>query len=74
MGRWYESEPRLVTGDFTHTTKPGSDRVARLFVGALRASRAAFAARGPEPDGPPGPAAKKASPVSRTREGEPPPS
>lgn len=45
MGRWYEQEPRLVTGDYTHTTKPGSDRVARLFVGALRAARAEWGAR-----------------------------
>jgi hypothetical protein len=35
MARWYESEPRLVTGDFTHTTFAGSARVARLLVGAL---------------------------------------
>jgi lysophospholipase L1-like esterase len=73
MGRWYENEPRLVTGDFTHTTKPGSDRVARLFVGALRAARAAFAAREPKQAGP-GPVAKEPSSVSRTLEGEPPPS
>lgn len=37
MARWYESEPRLVSGDFTHTTKTGSDRVARLLVSALEA-------------------------------------
>lgn len=37
MGRWYDAEPRLVTGDFTHTTKTGSDRVARLLVEALEA-------------------------------------
>ena len=35
MARWYEREPRLVSGDFTHTTKGGSDRVARLLVGAI---------------------------------------
>ncbi|MBK9089847.1 MAG: hypothetical protein IPL90_12690 [Holophagales bacterium] len=51
MGRWYESEPRLVTGDFTHTTKPGSDRVARLLVGALQAARTASLARGPSASG-----------------------
>jgi hypothetical protein len=45
MGRWYESAPRLVTGDFTHTTKPGSDRVARLLVGALRAARGTSSTR-----------------------------
>ena len=49
MGRWYDSEPRLVTGDFTHTTKPGSDRVARLLVGALRAARAVSPPREAEP-------------------------
>ena len=35
MARWYDREPRLVSADFTHTTKGGSDRVARLLVGAL---------------------------------------
>jgi lysophospholipase L1-like esterase len=35
MARWYGREPRLVSGDFTHTTKGGSDRVARLLVGAI---------------------------------------
>ncbi|MBL8112137.1 MAG: hypothetical protein JNK60_04585 [Acidobacteria bacterium] len=35
MGRWYDSDPRLVSGDFTHTTKQGSDRVARLLAKAL---------------------------------------
>lgn len=35
MARWYDSEPRLVTGDFTHTTHAGSARVARLLVSAL---------------------------------------
>lgn len=44
MGRWFTTEPRLVTGDFTHTTKTGSDRVARLLVGAL--TRAYLAWRG----------------------------
>ncbi len=36
MALWYDAEPRLVSGDFTHTTKQGSDRVARLLVGAIR--------------------------------------
>ena len=35
MARWYEREPRLVSGDFTHPTKAGSDRVARLLIGAI---------------------------------------
>ena len=35
MGRWFGREPRLVSGDFTHTTRGGSDRVARLLVGAI---------------------------------------
>lgn len=35
MAHWYESEPRLVTGDFTHTTHQGSARIARLLVRAL---------------------------------------
>ena len=55
MGRWYASEPRLVTGDFTHTTKAGSDRVARLFVGALRAARADRDRRDASRQGRPGP-------------------
>ncbi|MFN7986433.1 MAG: GDSL-type esterase/lipase family protein [Thermoanaerobaculia bacterium] len=41
MARWYRSEPRLVTGDFTHTTFAGSERVARLLVDALLGARAA---------------------------------
>lgn len=35
MARWYEREPRLVSGDLTHPTKGGSDRVARLLIGAI---------------------------------------
>lgn len=62
MGRWYEHAPRLVTGDFTHTTKPGSDRVARLLVGALRAARAAWARASARPE----PAAGPASPSPST--------
>lgn len=76
MGRWYGSEPRLVTGDFTHTTKPGSDRVARLLVGALRAARGASSVRGSSVEGP-GPATKGEAggpPVSPPREAAPPPS
>ncbi|HYN40350.1 MAG TPA: GDSL-type esterase/lipase family protein [Thermoanaerobaculia bacterium] len=76
MGRWYENDPRLVTGDFTHTTKPGSDRVARLFVGALRAARVDSSACGPSVKGT-GPAAKGrvgAPVLSPPREAGPPPS
>jgi len=54
MARWYRSEPRLVTADFTHTTFAGSDRVARLLVDALLAARAA---RASSPPGVPPPAA-----------------
>jgi len=50
MARWYRSEPRLVTADFTHTTFAGSDRVARLLVDALLAARAAR--EGPTPPAP----------------------
>jgi lysophospholipase L1-like esterase len=76
MARWYENDPRLVTGDFTHTTKPGSDRVARLLVGALRAARVASAAREPSVDGS-GPAARSQvgdPTVSPPRAAGPPPS
>ena len=76
MGRWYEHDPRLVTGDFTHTTKPGSDRVARLLVGALRAAREGPSTRGPAVECP-GPATKGqvGDPVvSPPREAGPPPS
>ena len=53
MARWYESEPRLVTGDFTHTTHQGSARIARLLVGALvNAFDAWKEARRPKPAGP----------------------
>ena len=55
MARWYRSEPRLVTADFTHTTFAGSDRVARLLVDALLSARAS-AVPPPAPAGerPPG--------------------
>ena len=38
--RWYKVSPRLMTGDFTHPTRAGADRVARLLVEALRAPEA----------------------------------
>lgn len=73
MARWYRSEPRLATADFTHTTFAGSDRVARLLVDALLAARAARegpAPPGPAPAGPEDPLtpsvpASTASPSSR---------
>ncbi len=34
-GRWYRTSPRLMTGDFTHPTRTGADRVAALLVSAL---------------------------------------
>jgi lysophospholipase L1-like esterase len=34
--RWYQANPHLMTGDFTHPTRTGADRVARLLVEALR--------------------------------------
>ncbi len=74
MGRWYENEPRLVTGDFTHTTKPGSDRVARLLVGALRAAREGAAERASQADGPAPAPATSGPAVSPTRAAGPPPS
>lgn len=62
MARWYDAEPRLVTGDFTHTTKTGSDRVARLLVAAL--TRAYLAWRGDnEPPATPAPPPPEASPA-----------
>jgi len=33
--RWYNATPRLMTGDFTHPTRTGADRIARSFVDAL---------------------------------------
>lgn len=44
--RWYKVSPRLMTGDFTHPTRSGADRVARLLVEALRAPEAGTAASG----------------------------
>lgn len=40
-GRWYNATPRLMTGDFTHPTRAGADRVARVLVDALRLRYAA---------------------------------
>jgi hypothetical protein len=69
MARWYESEPRLVTGDFTHTTFAGSARVARLLVGALgRAYEAWKAGKAPPAPGaePPAPATPSPAAVPET--------
>jgi lysophospholipase L1-like esterase len=35
MARWYEEEPRLVTGDFTHPTYTGAQQLGTLLVDAL---------------------------------------
>lgn len=57
MARWYESEPRLVTGDFTHTTHKGSARVASLLSGALEDAYATWKrSRGGNPERPAAPA------------------
>lgn len=69
MARWYDSEPRLVTGDFTHTTFAGSARVARLLVGALgRAYETWKAGRAARPTAP-APSEPAVAPVA----GSPPP-
>ena len=41
-GRWYLAAPRLMTGDFTHPTRTGADRLARLLVDALQGRYAAY--------------------------------
>jgi lysophospholipase L1-like esterase len=35
MARWYEDEPRLVIGDFTHPTYTGAQQLGTLLVNAL---------------------------------------
>ena len=35
MARWYEMQPRLVSGDFIHPLPQGADQVAALFASAL---------------------------------------
>lgn len=35
MGRWYEMQPPLVSGDFIHPMPHGADRLAALFTSAL---------------------------------------
>jgi len=35
MARWYEMQPRLVSGDFIHPLPQGADKVADLFSAAL---------------------------------------
>lgn len=78
MARWYEREPRLVAGDFTHTTKAGSDRVARLLVDALeeayRDYRRAGRERAPEAIAFPVAPAASGTPVTAAASGAPPPS
>ncbi len=64
MARWYDAEPRLVTGDFTHTTKAGSDRVARLLVGALVKRYREWQAGGASPAPSPPPAPEVAPPAA----------
>jgi hypothetical protein len=35
MARWYDDEPRLVTGDFTHPTYTGARQLGTMLVNAL---------------------------------------
>jgi lysophospholipase L1-like esterase len=35
MARWYDDEPRMVTGDFTHPTYTGAQQLGTLLVDAL---------------------------------------
>jgi lysophospholipase L1-like esterase len=35
MARWYDDEPRLVTGDFTHPTYTGAQQLGTMLVNAL---------------------------------------
>jgi lysophospholipase L1-like esterase len=35
MARWYDDEPRLVTGDFTHPTYTGAQQLGTMLVDAL---------------------------------------
>jgi len=35
MARWYDDQPRLVTGDFTHPTYTGAQQLGMLLVNAL---------------------------------------
>jgi lysophospholipase L1-like esterase len=34
--RWYKASPRLMSGDYTHPTREGADRLAQVLVEALR--------------------------------------
>jgi lysophospholipase L1-like esterase len=47
--RWYQADPRLMTGDFTHPTRTGADRVARLLVGALQQQHEGWKSGQPAP-------------------------
>jgi lysophospholipase L1-like esterase len=35
MARWYDNQPRLVTGDFTHPTYTGAEQLGTMLVDAL---------------------------------------
>jgi len=35
MARWYDEEPRMVIGDFTHPTKTGAEQLGTILVNAL---------------------------------------
>ncbi|MBI4912375.1 MAG: hypothetical protein HY823_06530 [Acidobacteria bacterium] len=60
-GRWYQASPRLMTGDFTHPTRAGADRIAALLVDALTRKYQAWRGEvepvpgreAPRPTGPP---------------------
>jgi lysophospholipase L1-like esterase len=42
--RWYKVSPRLMAGDFTHPSRSGADRVAKVLVESLRGPEAPKAA------------------------------
>jgi lysophospholipase L1-like esterase len=47
--RGYNATPRLMTGDFTHPTRSGADRIARSLVDALVARQQAWKGAQPPP-------------------------
>lgn len=62
MGRWYEWDPRLVTGDLTHPTGVGANVLGKLLARALSTA----------PQVPPAPP-EGAEPILASREVTPPP-
>lgn len=58
MARWYEGEPRLVSGDLTHPNGTGADLVSKLLVDALKQGFSQWSGRAEQQPAPAHPASE----------------